>query len=270
VLDESGGRLANVTLQLQCPQLNILQSVQTDEKGFFQFNNLQPGYDYTLLPSLDGYSFAPASQIVSNLTADQSVSFTASPGTCSYSLSATAQHFSASAGSGFFNVTANQGCSWRVRISDSWIDSYSTEGNGSATVTYYVQANERHTPRSATINIGGQILNITQDAAPESCQYQLTPSQTSFGAEGGQGSVQVSVTNGCEWRARSNDFWISITSGSGDRGNGVVTFTVGGNGGEAKAGSITIAGQTITIQQAGVGSAPIRAVKTKVEPPGAS
>jgi hypothetical protein len=255
VMDGSGGRLANVTVQLNCQQLNMLQSVQTDEKGFFQFSDLMPGYDYMVQASLSGYSLAPASQAINGLSSDQSVNFTATPDTCAYSLSVSGQHFSASAGSGFFNVNALQGCSWRVRISDSWIDSYSTEGNGSATIAYYVQANETHTPRSATITVGGEVFSITQDAAPETCQYQLTPSQTSFGAEGGQGSVQVSVANGCEWRARSNDFWITITSGSGDRGNGVVSFTVGGNGGAAKTGSITIAGQTVNIQQDGAGAA---------------
>jgi hypothetical protein len=229
----------------------MLQSVQSDEKGFFEFVNLSPGYDYTLQASLDGYSFTPASQLVSNLNADQSVSFTATPVNCTYTLSATSQHFSASANSGFFNITANQGCGWRSRISDPWVDSYSTDGNGSATFTYYVEVNQTHAPRSATINIAGQVYTITQDAAPDACQYVLTPSRTNFGPEGGQASVQVSVANGCEWRAKSNDFWITITSGSGERGNGTVSFTVGGNGGPEKSGTMTIAGQTVTIQQQG-------------------
>jgi subtilisin family serine protease len=251
VRDPNGGRLAGVNVQLQSQQINLLQSVQTDEKGFYQFTDLVQGYDYTLQPSLDGYSLAPASQNINDLSGDQTADFTATPLNCTYSLSAASQHFSANAGSGFFNVTANQGCSWRVRISDSWIDSYSTEGDGNATVTYYVEVNPAHTARNGNISVGGQTFNITQDAAPESCQYTVTPSQTSFGPAGGQANVQVNVANGCEWRARSNDFWITITSGSGDRGNGVVSFTVGGNGGPAKTGSMTIAGQTVTIEQQG-------------------
>jgi hypothetical protein len=259
VRDQNGGRLADVTVQLQSQQLNLLQSVQTDEKGFYQFTDLDQGYDYTVQPSRDGYSIAPASQLFNNLSSDQTADFTATPLNCAYTLSATGQHFNANAGSGFFNVTAIQGCSWRVRISDLWVDSFTTDGDGSATLSYYVQANETHAARSASINIGGQVYSITQDAAPDACQYTVTPSQTIFGPGGGQASAQVSVANGCEWRARSNDFWINITSGSGDRGDGTVTFTVGGNGGPAKTGSIIIAGQTISIQQQGAAEAAERA-----------
>jgi subtilisin family serine protease len=251
VRDENGGKLENVTVRLLDRTGALLQSVQTGEKGSYQFSNLPQGYDYVVDAALSNYSFSPQSQSVSDLSADLSLDFTATPQSCNFSLSSAGQHFGPSAGSGFFNVTVSQGCDWKVRISDDWVGSFRSDGDGNGTVPFYVEVNTTHTARSATIDVGGQIFSITQDAASAACQYSVTPSQTVFGPQGGSGSVQVSVAGGCEWRARSNDFWIVITSGSGSSGSGVVTFNVGGNGGPMKSGTMTIAGQTVTIQQEG-------------------
>jgi WD40 repeat protein len=266
VTDELGDRLPNVSVQVQNQQYRLLMSVRTDEKGFYEVPNLPGGYDYTVQTLLDGYSFSPSTQITRSLDGDRTLDFTAAPVDCSCSLSAMGQHFNASAGSGFFSITTPQGCPWKVRISDAWINSYSSDGNGSATVTFYVEVNETHSARSGLISIGDESFSVTQDAAPDVCQYNVTPLRTSFRPEGGTGSVQVSVTNGCEWRARSNDFWITITSGSGASGNGLVNFNVGGNGGEAKTGSLTIAGQTITIEQEGASGSGVKMVEDDGNP----
>src|SRR5262249_14505612 len=64
------------------------------------------------------------------------------------------------------------------------------------------------------------------------------------------GVITSTTTNStCPWRASSNASWITITSGSSSSGTGNVNYTVAGNSGAARQGTITIAGLTFTINQ---------------------
>ena len=67
---------------------------------------------------------------------------------------------------------------------------------------------------------------------------------------GGSGSVGVTAEAGCPWTAASNDPWITVTSGASGSGDGTVGYSVGANAGPARSGTITIAGQTFTVNQA--------------------
>ena len=58
----------------------------------------------------------------------------------------------------------------------------------------------------------------------------------------------------CSWTAVSNDPFITITSGSSGTGSGKVAFTVPGNTNTtALSGTMTIAGETFTVNQAAGG-----------------
>ncbi len=80
--------------------------------------------------------------------------------------------------------------------------------------------------------------------------YLLDQTNQSFTATGGTGSVSVSAAAGCTWSAVSNDAFIVVTSGGSGNGNGITNFTVQSNTGPARVGSISIAGQTVTVNQA--------------------
>ena len=56
--------------------------------------------------------------------------------------------------------------------------------------------------------------------------------------------------NGCAWTAASNDSWLTITSGASGNGNGSVAFSVAFNPFNVRSGSLTIARQTFSVQQA--------------------
>ena len=74
----------------------------------------------------------------------------------------------------------------------------------------------------------------------------------SFGSGGGTGTVTVTATAACSWTATSNSAFVTITSGSSGTGNGTVSFSVAANSSSSsRTGSLTVAGQTITITQAG-------------------
>ena len=72
---------------------------------------------------------------------------------------------------------------------------------------------------------------------------------------------RVATSAGCTWQAASNATWIAVTSGSPGSGNGTAQFTVAKTPGatDYRTGTLTVAGQTITITQGtptSAGSAP--------------
>ncbi|MGH9846116.1 MAG: BACON domain-containing protein, partial [Blastocatellia bacterium] len=80
----------------------------------------------------------------------------------------------------------------------------------------------------------------------------ISPASQSFTAGGGNGNVSVSAAGSCSWTAASNAPWITITSGGSGSGNGMVGFSVAANTGiSPRTGTITITGQTFTVNQAG-------------------
>ncbi len=81
--------------------------------------------------------------------------------------------------------------------------------------------------------------------------------QTFDTAEAGTGSVTVSVQADVSWTAVSNESWIHITSGAAGKGSGSVSYTLDANTGEARTGTMTIAGETFTVNQAGAGSSTV-------------
>ena len=90
-----------------------------------------------------------------------------------------------------------------------------------------------------------------------SCGYLLSPVSASYGPAAGNGSVNVSTQPGCDWTASSNHGFLAVTSGSSGSTSGVVEYNVAANTGPANAvtaartGSLTIAGMSFPIMQAG-------------------
>jgi len=87
------------------------------------------------------------------------------------------------------------------------------------------------------------------------CSNSISPLNQSCSSSG-LTRDQVTVTaTGCGWTAVSQDSWITITSGSSGSANGTVTFSVAANtSAVSRAGTLTIAGKTFTVTQAGVTS----------------
>lgn len=88
------------------------------------------------------------------------------------------------------------------------------------------------------------------------CTYALTPTNQTFGAQGGDGSMTVrQIESVClvqQWTAVSNDPWITSVSIFGlSNGNGNVSYSVLPNTGADRQGTITVAGQNFTVIQSG-------------------
>jgi hypothetical protein len=99
------------------------------------------------------------------------------------------------------------------------------------------------------VNLGAAV-----DTLNGSCTYAINPASADFNATGGTGSVDVTTQSGCSWTALSNDAWIHITSGGSGTGSGTVNYSVDANTGSARTGTMTIAGQTFTVNQGGAGT----------------
>jgi uncharacterized delta-60 repeat protein len=84
------------------------------------------------------------------------------------------------------------------------------------------------------------------------CVYTLDPTSGNFSAAGGNGSVNVMASAGCEWSATSSTAWITISSAASGSGNATISFTVSPNTDGARTGVITVdGGPTLMVSQSG-------------------
>jgi uncharacterized protein (TIGR03437 family) len=99
--------------------------------------------------------------------------------------------------------------------------------------------------------VGAYTLALT--LAPAGCSYAITPTARTFDGAG-SGSVRVITSQGCSWTASSAAPWLAITPDASGTGNGEIAYTVAANdGNQPRTGTITVASQSFTVQQAGRG-----------------
>jgi hypothetical protein len=84
------------------------------------------------------------------------------------------------------------------------------------------------------------------------CSYAISPAARGFGDAGGAGSVTVTTAAGCSWSATASASWITIAMGPSGSGSATIGYSVAANGETgSRSGSLTIAGQTHTVNQEG-------------------
>jgi hypothetical protein len=168
---------------------------------------------------------------------------------CAFGVQPTSVNVAAGPGGGAINVTTEAGCEWEAVSQTSWIGvAAGSTGNGNGTVTYTIGANNGP-DRAGTLLVAGQTVTITQ---ANGCSYGVTPLAVNVPVQGATGiSIGVSTAAGCPWEAFSNDNWIGVTSGASGEGSGSVGILVVGNSGAARNGTLTVAGRTVSVAQAG-------------------
>ncbi|GEM_PF-1254915 len=105
--------------------------------------------------------------------------------------------------------------------------------------------------------LGTAMFNINHTA----CTYTVTPANISHSTKSETGTVTINAPAGCPWTATSNTQSITITSENSGQGNGTVTYSVKSNFSECvspsclpsqnRSGTLTIAGQMVTVNQQG-------------------
>jgi len=169
---------------------------------------------------------------------------------CLFGLTPSGAAVPAAGGGGNFAVGAlGTACSWTATSNATWLTA-SGAGPGNGTVNYTASPNASSVGRSGTITAGGQTFKVVQ-AANAPCTYSLQQAGQSFPAAGGNGTATVQTAAGCTWNATSNVQWLTIAQTTST----TASYTVAANpAAAARTGSLTIAGQTYSVTQAGASS----------------
>ena len=180
-----------------------------------------------------------------------SVTQAAGAAPCSYSISPTSRDVDANANISTVTVTTTAACAWTAASVAPWITVTSgASGAGNGSVGLSIAANTG-AARSGTVTIAGQTFTVNQAAVAAPCTFVIAPASQTVPALGGTGTVTVTTTSACAWTASSNAPWLTITSGAAGTGNGSVGFSAAVNIAGSRNGTLTIAGQTFTVTQAG-------------------
>lgn len=177
----------------------------------------------------------------------------APPQTCTFTVSPPVLNVTSTAQVGTADVTTQGGCAWTAASNDGWITiTAGASGTGNGTVVFDIAANTG-IARLGTLTIAGSTVTVAQDAVPVACTYSATPLTFTSPDTGDTGlTVDVVTQPGCAWTAVSNDSWLTVTGGSSGTGSGTVTFDVDPNvGTSSRTGTLTVAGYTVTVTQAG-------------------
>ncbi|HSK08230.1 MAG TPA: BACON domain-containing carbohydrate-binding protein [Vicinamibacterales bacterium] len=173
-------------------------------------------------------------------------------GKCQISVTSFTRTFGPSGGSGTVTLQAARECSWSAASPTEWISfPDKTAGQGDGSFSFAVGPNRVPRARQGTIEVSGEKLGVSQDAAP--CQFALEPAAVALSGAGGEALVRVSTLAGCAWTARSLVSWLTVTGGASGEGPGEVRVSAQPNPGPARTGDLQVAGHTIRVEQAAAG-----------------
>jgi uncharacterized protein (TIGR03437 family) len=147
-------------------------------------------------------------------------------------------------------IAAESSCPWLAFSTTDWVSVTSPgTGTGNGTVSYSASPNPLSATRNSIIAVAGQFVSISQTGSP--CTFGISVQQISAPAAGISGTVNVTANfPDCSWSASTNAPWLFIIGGSQGQGSGVVNYSVALDSGTARSGTITVAGQTVTFNQA--------------------
>ena len=99
-------------------------------------------------------------------------------------------------------------------------------------------------------NGSGSLAETVTAAYLIPCGYNVSPTTHNANAGGGQLLVDVIAFNqSCAWTAQSNVAWITLSGGG--PGSQLITCSIAANPGIQRTGTLTIAGTTVSVTQAG-------------------
>ena len=158
-------------------------------------------------------------------------------------------NFSADGGSSQIRVSTSRECSWTARSDAAWVVlTPPPTGQGDGSVQFTVGRYDDPSARSAAITVEDRRLMVSQEG--RRCEFRLSTTLVTVDPSGGERTIQVEASSSqCRWTAVAQEPWIVVASGAEGAGNGVVTIRVAPAAGPARAGSVTIAGQVVRVDQ---------------------
>jgi WD40 repeat protein len=219
----------------------------SSSRGVLRFWRVADGallktYDQTTGQFANAVNVSPDGKLFS-YTYDSTVVVARMPSfQCTYQISPGRADLPSSGGGGSVSVSAPAGCGWQAANHVSWINITSgSAGTGNGTVNYQTTTGDNDL--TGLLVVAEQ--SFTVHLGDPSCRYTVSNDGTNFSPGGGMGTLGVSAATGCGWDATSNDDWITITRFTS---SGII-YSVAPNAGPPRSGTITIAGQTVTINQ---------------------
>ena len=151
---------------------------------------------------------------------------------------------------GNVTVSAPANCQWTAVSHKPWININNSSGQGSGSLIYSVGPNRSLQARSGTLSIAGKKVTVNQDKGV--CSYSITPTSHTHSANAETGNVSVITSlKQCQWTARSNNVsFLTINTNLPIQGAGTVIYEMTANtSSENRQGTLTVAGQTFTVNQ---------------------
>ena len=219
---------------------------------------------YSILPNPDG-----TSRRGNVVVDDQRVELSQEPAPCRYAVSPPSAELASNGGTIDVSVAAPGGCAWTTESSEGWLTAERMTGAGAATVRIVVAPNPGPA-RSGSLTIGGATVVVRQGGSstspPPTCSYQISPGRKATPAAGETFTLGVTAPGGCPWTAHSETAWITVMEGGTGTGNGTVRLQVQLNTAAARTGTVRLAGETLTIDQASGTSAPPPCGPSEIKP----
>jgi hypothetical protein len=170
-------------------------------------------------------------------------------GGCTYAIAPEQQSVDGAGATLNVAVTAPAACAWTTSSNAPWIAvkaNGSESGNGTVQVT--VAANGG-AARSGTATIATRTFTVNQ--AARVCSYTVKPLEINVNDKDRVTKIEVASESGCGWTAVSNVPWVRVTLGASGSGAGDVFIYIQENNGSERSGTLTVAGQTVTVTQRG-------------------
>ncbi len=186
-------------------------------------------------------------------TTTRTVSACSSSSNCTYLVQPQSVTVPAGGANGTIIVITQAGCALNPSANVGWIKIL---GSNQGAVSYQVDPNTGSAPRSGVITIGNRTVPVTQEAGV-SCAYSITPTSNVMPSQGGTTSFRLAASGTtCPWNVVWSGSWITVTSATSGKGNGLVIFKVDPNTSTSpRTGTVTVAGLTYTLNQSGGASA---------------
>jgi hypothetical protein len=122
--------------------------------------------------------------------------------------------------------------------------------------------------RVAAIGPNGTAVSDVSNVFLYSCSYGLSSTSGSMPVSGGNVTVNVTAGSRCGWTATSNAPWVTVTSGKSGVAGGTVGLSIAANTGASRSTTVSIAGQTYAVAQAGTSSSPSPVPTVQLTSPG--
>jgi hypothetical protein len=156
-------------------------------------------------------------------------------------------------GSGTFTVDTEPGCTWTATTTAPWLSNVTASGAGDGTIAFDFTSNVG-SGRTGTITVASTTTTSTDThdvVQGNGCVAMLSAVADDLGAGAATSSVMLTVSAAdCTWTATSSDAWLALDAGSmSGTGSGTIGFSVTDNASVDRTATLTIAGQTFTVNQ---------------------